>query len=121
MKIWVRRFAILSLIVALSAGVYMATFGGVTSRSSSVQAAGHEAGLSAARNTFIVQAVKKVGPAVVGITNKVYAENNSGQKVLMERGEGSGVIFGSDGFIATNYHVVEGAREITVSLTDAGP
>lgn len=29
-----------------------------------------EAGMSAARNTPIVQAAKKVGPAVVGITNK---------------------------------------------------
>ena len=31
-----------------------------------------EANMSAARNTPIVQAAKKVGPAVVGITNKAW-------------------------------------------------
>lgn len=74
--------------------------------------------ISSARNTFVVQAVKRVGPAVVGITNKAYVRNNFEQKVLVETGGGSGVIFNSNGYIATNYHVVAGAQEILVSLAD---
>jgi serine protease Do len=73
-------------------------------------------GLSDNRNTAIVRAAQAVGPAVVGITNKAYA--NGKRKVLVEQGVGSGVIFDSNGYIATNNHVVEGAQEITVSLSD---
>ena len=74
--------------------------------------------LSNTRNTFVVQAVKKVSPAVVGITNKIYVRDNYDQRVLVDRGVGSGVIFDSNGYIATNNHVVEGAQEIAVSLAD---
>lgn len=73
---------------------------------------------SDARNTFVVQAVKTVGPAVVGITNKVYMRDNFNQKVLVEQGEGSGVIIDSNGYIATNNHVIDGAKELVVSLPD---
>ncbi len=73
---------------------------------------------SAARNTFVVQAVKTVGPAVVGITNKAYVRDFFNQKVLIEKGVGSGIIFDSNGYIATNNHVVAGAQEIVVSLPD---
>ncbi len=75
--------------------------------------------LSAARNTPIVAAAKKVGPAVVGITNKAYVRDFFDRVQLTERGTGSGVIYDSkNGYIATNNHVVEGASEIIVSLTD---
>lgn len=72
--------------------------------------------LSANRNTAIVQAAQAVAPSVVGITNKGYA--NGRRNGLVEQGVGSGVIFDSNGYIATNNHVVEGAQEITVSLAD---
>jgi Do/DeqQ family serine protease len=35
-----------------------------------------------------------------------------------EGGLGSGVIVSADGYILTNHHVIEGAREVTVELTD---
>lgn len=73
---------------------------------------------SAARNTFVVQAAQSVGPAVVGISNKAYTKDNFDQKVLVETGVGSGVIFDPNGYIVTNYHVVEGASKISVSLAD---
>lgn len=73
---------------------------------------------SAARKTPIVAVAQKVGPAVVGITNKGLVRDMFNRQILAERGTGSGVIFDSNGFIVTNYHVVEGAREIAVSLTD---
>jgi len=68
-----------------------------------------QAQVSAARNTPIVKAAQAVGPAVVGITNKSHGR---------DQGTGSGVIFDSNGYIATNNHVVENAQEITVSLSD---
>lgn len=74
--------------------------------------------LSATRNTPIVAAAKKVGPAVVGITNKAYVRDFFNRTQLMERGTGSGVIYDKAGYIATNNHVVEGASEIIVSLPD---
>ncbi len=76
------------------------------------------AGISDNRNTAIVRAAQSVGPAVVGITNKSYARDISNRKVLVDKGVGSGVIFDSNGYIATNNHVVEGAQEISVSLAD---
>ncbi|MBP2628714.1 MAG: hypothetical protein H6Q68_3425 [Firmicutes bacterium] len=77
-----------------------------------------QAQVSEARNTPIVKAAQAVGPAVVGITNKAYARDYFNRKVLVEQGTGSGVIFDSKGYIATNNHVVQNAQEILVSLAD---
>ena len=80
------------------------------------QKAGENA--SNARNTPVVHAAKEVGPAVVGITNKAVARDWFNNQVQVEQGVGSGVIFRSDGYIVTNYHVIAGAQEIVVSLPD---
>ena len=73
--------------------------------------------ISDARNTPVVKAAKAVGPTVVGITNKAVARDWFNNPVETE-GVGSGVIFRSDGYIVTNYHVVSGAKELIVSLAD---
>ena len=83
-----------------------------------LQAPAANAQVSDARNTSIVRAAQAVGPTVVGITNKAYARNSFNRKELIEQGTGSGVIFDSNGYIATNNHVVENAQEIVVSLAD---
>ena len=72
---------------------------------------------TSARNTPVVQVAKNVGPAVVGITNKAVARDFFNRQFETE-GVGSGVIFRSDGYIVTNYHVIDGAHEIIVSLSD---
>jgi len=77
-----------------------------------------QAQVSDARNTPIVRAAQAVGPTVVGITNKAYTRDSLNRKVLVEQGSGSGFIFDSNGYIATNNHVVENAQEILVSLAD---
>ena len=60
----------------------------------------------------IFQVAQKVTPAVVGISNK--------KEELWEtpEGSGSGIIYKSDGFIITNYHVIKGATEIKVKLSN---
>ncbi len=66
---------------------------------------------------WAVRVAAKVGPAVVGIINRsvVYDWWNRARVV---EGGGSGVIFRADGYIVTNYHVVEGAEELVVILSD---
>jgi serine protease Do len=60
----------------------------------------------------ISEVAQKVVPAVVGISNKL-----NGTWSALE-GSASGIIFKSDGFIITNYHVIEGATEINVKLSN---
>lgn len=59
----------------------------------------------------VIHVIQKVGPSVVQIKHKV----NKNQ--LGQQGMGSGVIITPDGFVLTNNHVVEGAKELEVSLT----
>ncbi len=62
----------------------------------------------------VVGVVEKVGPAVVSIgVKKRVRSPRFGQE-----GAGSGVILASDGFVLTNHHVVEGAEDVQVHLTD---
>lgn len=70
-----------------------------------------------ARMSPIVKAASKVGPAVVGITNKRLARDFF-NRIVDASGTGSGVIYKSDGYIVTNHHVIEGAKEILVQLSD---
>jgi serine protease Do len=44
--------------------------------------------------------------------------SRSGQQEMPTRGQGSGFIVSADGIILTNAHVVKGAKEVTVKLTD---
>jgi len=88
---------------------------GIPETSSPQQATGQ---ISDARNTPVVRAAKSVGPAVVGITNKAVARDWFNNQFEVEQGVGSGVIFTADGYIVTNNHVIAGAREIIVSLSD---
>jgi serine protease Do len=64
----------------------------------------------------IPQIAKKVGPAVVGISTR--SVPYSGGEFPLYKGEvegmGSGIVFNKEGYIVTNYHVVQGAQEIKV-------
>lgn len=85
---------------------------------------------------FIAKAAQKVGPAVVRIdaARQVADEKNIpfeqpffrrffGQeqpipKQHLERGTGSGFILSADGRVLTNAHVVEGTKQVKVTLKD---
>jgi serine protease Do len=65
----------------------------------------------------IVQVAAKVSPAVVTITTQSAGGSLSPFSVP-STGVGSGFIYDSSGFILTNYHVVEGGGNLTVTLQD---
>ena len=94
------------------------------------------------RSSFVASAVKRSGPAVVTLetSRTMQSPNLSGlpegirlnplfrnffgvpggapSRSRVQRGQGSGVLFDSQGLLLTNAHVVEGAEELTVGLSD---
>ncbi|HLS89541.1 MAG TPA: trypsin-like peptidase domain-containing protein [Sphingobacteriaceae bacterium] len=76
-------------------------------------------GNDGADSSPVVEVVDKVGPAVVGILNKrMVRDISSGESFPRIAATGSGVIFSPDGYIITNYHVIEGADQVEVVVAD---
>jgi S1-C subfamily serine protease len=68
----------------------------------------------------VVEAVKKVEPAVVNVTTNVFESNALGQASI-GKGVGTGFIVRSTGIVVTNFHVVEGGVRIRVTLNESAP
>lgn len=66
----------------------------------------------------VIAIAQKVTPSVVGI--KTYGTYNYwGRQIAnQELGSGSGIIYSKDGYIITNYHVIENATSVTVTMSD---
>ena len=65
----------------------------------------------------VIAVYDKVSPSVVNITNRSMAYDMFMQAVPQE-GTGSGFVYDAQGSIVTNYHVIEGASELIVTLAD---
>lgn len=113
-------FAAALLIIGGAGGYYYGSFSGKvnTPYQFSETAPAVAENLPAVRNTAIVQAVKKVGPAIVGITTRVYDRDIFNRRVEVGKSVGSGVLFDKQGYIVTNNHVVAGGKEVNVSLSN---
>lgn len=66
----------------------------------------------------VVAIAERVGPTIVGISNQAMSRSIFGNRGLIEQGSGSGVIISQDGYIVTNYHVIENAQKIMVNVAD---
>ena len=80
----------------------------------------------------IPEIAAKVGPAVVGVINKTtvqpqrywdpfsgryyYDSDPTRDGELIEKGSGSGIIINTSGYVVTNQHVIDGAKEVEVVL-----
>jgi S1-C subfamily serine protease len=64
----------------------------------------------------VVDVYERVAPSVVSITTQVLRRGFFFE--IPEEGAGSGFVLDLDGHILTNYHVINGAREIDVNLSD---
>ncbi len=71
----------------------------------------------ATRGQRLPAIVARVLPAVVSITTREIDRDQFNQEVV-RRGLGSGFIVDRRGYVLTNHHVVEGAAEIKVALSD---
>ncbi len=65
-----------------------------------------------------IQAYEKVAPSVVNITTELCESEFFYCAIPVRTGSGSGVVLREDGLIVTNSHVVSGAQNIWVALSD---
>lgn len=84
-----------------------------TGGNSSVQLVGNSGEISP-----VVAIAQKVTPSIVGV--KTYGTMNYWGRQIenQELGSGSGIIFRQDGYIVTNYHVIENATSVIVTMND---
>ena len=64
----------------------------------------------------VAQVAERVGPAVVGVINRSEVTSIFGS--YQQESSGSGIVFDKTGLIVTNYHVIDGAREIFVTFSE---
>ena len=62
---------------------------------------------------------KKSNPSVVTVTNQTQVrDRHSFDLLTVPQGAGTGFVWNREGIIVTNFHVLEGARKITITLPD---
>jgi serine protease Do len=79
----------------------------------------HPTSLAAEQNALTVADIAaKVGPAVVGVSTKTKTANNFFGGSGVSEGMGSGIIINEEGYVLTNYHVVQGAQEVKIIFSN---
>jgi S1-C subfamily serine protease len=111
MKLW--RWAILTLLGSMNFLAGLTFFTGASALSASAVA------FSTDDERNSVEVFEAARPSVVFVTNQQLARDPySFDLVTVPRGSGTGFVWNDKGYIVTNYHVVEGARQITITLQD---
>ena len=89
-----------------------------SSASVSSQTSSASANVSTAKGVLTIAEInKKVNPSVVFIGIETTASNGFGQQETAS-GSGSGIILTKDGYILTNFHVIDSAKKIIVKTID---
>ena len=121
-KLSARQILIIALISGLFAAAGVAVLDRLSNRFQPARAAFNEntpAGVSdpatATDENNNIEIYRAVAPGVVNISSTSYARDFFGF-VEPREGSGSGSILDQEGDILTNYHVIEGAQKVTVSL-----
>ena len=68
-----------------------------------------------------IQVYEEVNRSVVNISTRPYTRDPFFMIAKTQEGAGSGSILDKEGHILTNYHVIEGAKYINVTLFDESP
>lgn len=121
-KLSARQILVIALISGMFAATAVAVFDRISNRLQPSGAAFTENAPSGITDpatstdeTNNIEIYRAVAPGVVNISSTSYARDFFGF-VEPREGSGSGSILDQDGNILTNYHVVEGAQKLTVSL-----
>ncbi len=79
---------------------------------------GHPTQLASTGGALTVSEIaKKVGPAVVAVTTQVQGSRDFFGNPGVQQGVGTGMIINQEGYVLTNYHVVQGAQQVKVILS----
>ncbi len=66
-----------------------------------------------------IEVFKQASPAVVYVTNQALVRDPYSFNLhTVPRGAGTGFVWDKGGYIVTNYHVIDGARKVTITLQD---
>lgn len=81
---------------------------------------GHPTQLSSTGSALTATEIaKRVGPAVVAVTTTLQGSTDLfDNQSAPTQGVGTGMIINQDGYVLTNYHVVQGAQQVKVTLSN---
>ena len=116
---WLLIFLVLLLILPYMAErvQFAVTRGRQRARAEVAKVTLREAPEPSSRFAWVAQSIE---PSVVGIetTRVLHGRYRDEWSQLFQSGEGSGVIVDEAGYVVTNAHVIDGAAELTIKLSD---
>ncbi len=111
--------AILAAILATAGSSATADGPHLVSAAGIVQSTARTAASRSARQTPIVNAIRRASPSVVNLHGQKTVRGDSGGGAFKQvNGMGTGVVVDPRGYVITNYHVIEDVRDIQVTLYD---